>query len=69
MNKNIKTFLKTIVLPLSAKPTSDLTKVNAFNSIGKSVLNMCAQGKDSKKILHFRSDAVPEEEFHISGGI
>ncbi len=64
-NKNKINNQNTIVLPLSAKPTSDLTKVNAFNSIGKSVLNMCAQGKDSKKILHFRSDAVPEEEFHI----
>ena len=26
---------------------------------------MCAQGKDSKKILHFRTDAKPEETFHI----
>ena len=63
-NKNKAGLGETIVLPLTKKPLQDLTKVNAIYSLTKPVVNMCAQGKDSKKILHFRTDAA-RETFHI----
>lgn len=64
-NKNKAGLGETIVLPLTKKPLQDLTKVNAIYSLTKPVVNMCAQGKDSKKILHFRTDAKPKEAFHV----